>query len=156
MNPTLSDPDLSQASFSFGNLSLDKTGLKTLTLNDAEDLFRIKNLDTLTANLGKVEMYRTAQDENTDVDILQVCEGTPTTSLLSIASAEYQCLLSSNKYNLLDSQLPYMYDTTDYWRNSEQVALKIRPCVFDGSNSCADATAITDYFDSHPLRLSLR
>ena len=59
VNPRLSDPDLSSASFSFGNLSVDKTGLKTMTLNDASNLFRIKNLDTLSAGLGKVEMYRT-------------------------------------------------------------------------------------------------
>ena len=132
MNPTLSDPDLSQGSFSFGSLSINKSGLKELTLNDPENLFRIINLDSLTADIGKVEMYRTTQDENIDIDILKVCEGTPTSSLLSIATAKYQCLSNENKYNLIDSQLPYMYDTTDYWQSSEQVSLKIRPCVFDG------------------------
>ena len=101
-------------------------------------------------------MYRTTQDENVDVDILKVCEGTPTTSLLNIASARYQCLSKENEYTLFDSQQPYMYDTRDYWQSSEQVALKIRPCVFDGSNSCADSAVISDYFETHPIRLSIR
>ena len=105
VNPTLSDPDISSdASFSFGSLSIDKTGLKTLDLNDAENLFRIKNLDTLTAELGKVELYRTVQNENVDVGILKVCEGTPTKTLLSVATAKYQCLTNDNEYNLFDSQ----------------------------------------------------
>ena len=74
-----------------------------MSLNDAENLFRIINLDSLTADLGKVEMYRTTQDENIDIDILKVCDGTPTTSLLSISTAKYQCLSNENDYNLFDS-----------------------------------------------------
>ena len=157
VNPALSDPDISSdASFSFGGLSIDKTGLKSLELTDPESLFRIKNLDTLTAQLGKVEMYRTVQDENVDVGILKVCEGTPTKTLLSVATAKYQCLTNDNEYSLFDSQQPYMYETTDYWENTEQVALKIRPCVFDGSNVCSSDDSIKDFFDNHTLRLSIR
>ena len=85
-------------------MTIDRTDLKSLTLTDAENLFRILNLDSLTAEVGKIEMYRTTQDENVDVDILKVCEGTPTTSLLNIASARYQCLSKENEYTLFDSQ----------------------------------------------------
>ena len=70
VNPSLSDPDLSSPSFSFGNLSLDKTDLQSMTLTDAANLFRIVNLNSLTAELGKVEMYRTSQDETVSVGIL--------------------------------------------------------------------------------------
>ena len=49
-----------------------------------------------------------------------------------------------------------MYDTTDYWENTEQVALKIRPCVFDGENSCSDSDDIKEFFENHTLRLSIK
>ena len=49
-----------------------------------------------------------------------------------------------------------MYDTTDYWETSEQVSLRIRPCVFDGENVCGNVTDILEYFDNHNFKLNIR
>ena len=49
-----------------------------------------------------------------------------------------------------------MYETGEYWETSEQVSLRIRPCVFDGENVCANVTNILDYFENHKFKLNIR
>ena len=156
VNPSLSDPDLSAESSLESFKAANATGLNRLTLNDPGSLFRILNLDTLSSEIGRVELYRTTQDELKGEDILTVCEGTPSKASESIATATYQCLSPENEYTLFDSQLPFMYDTSDYWETSEQVSLRIRPCVFDGENVCGNVTDILEYFDNHNFKLNIR